>query len=645
MRRTWVRVGVDHMAGIDPGATSSALLRAGGNPDSGIVAASITRRFASIAQAAASAVAVVQGDETLTYAALDLRSNQLGRFLMWQGVGPAGVVALNAGRSIPSLISLLAILKIGAAYAPLDAAAPTEYRDWVLRDCGARLLLTDRSLAGSQPVPTIDIEAALAAAEAESVSPLEDRSSPADIAYVMYTSGSTGRPKGVRIPHRAVVRLAVGQDYARFGADEAFLHASALSFDASTFEIFGALLHGARLVVVEGDHASLDGIATAIARHRVTTAWFTAGLFHLLVEQRLSALAGLRQILAGGDVLSPSHVLRAQAALTGCQLINGYGPTENTTFTCCYRVPREGWGGGPVPIGTPIRGTYVRLLDDDMKPVADGETGMLFAGGLGVASGYLGEARHSATSFVADPERRGAVLYRTGDLARRRADGAFDFLGRRDRQVKIDGKRVEPGEIEDALRRTGTIANAVVTVDRAPSGEPALTAYVKPASGRNDRKALVSEIRSGLQLSLPAYMRPSQIVVVEEFPLTPNGKVDHARLSAPQPIQPASMPEARQGAESVLSAIVSRVLGVSALSPDTNFFDLGATSLKLMEAHAAIERIWPQVDIVELFRQPTIRGLARAIEDRSAPVDAAPQRRGQQQAEALRRLQRARTAR
>jgi len=635
------------MAGFDPSAAPSALWQAGDNIDCEIVAASITRRFAAIAQAAASAVAVVQGDEALTYAALDRRSNQVARFLLRQGVGAGSVVALNAGRSIGSLVNLLAILKIGAAYAPLDAAAPNDYRDWVLRDCGARLLLTDRSLAGSRPVPTIDIEAALAGAEAESGAPLEDRSSSVDIAYVMYTSGSTGRPKGVQVPHRAVVRLVVDQDYARFGADEVFLHAAALSFDASTFEIFGALLHGARLVVVEGDYASLDGIASAIARHRVTTAWFTAGLFHLMVEQRLSALAGVRQILAGGDVLSPSHVLRAQAALTDCQLINGYGPTENTTFTCCYRVPREGWGGGPVPIGTPIRGTYVRLLDDDMKPVADGETGMLFAGGLGVASGYLGEARHSATSFVADPERCGAILYRTGDLARRRADGAFDFLGRRDRQVKINGKRVEPGEIEDALRRTGAIANAVVRVGRAPSGGPALTAYVKPSSGNGDRTALVSDLRIGLQRSLPAYMRPSQIVVVEEFPLTPHGKVDLSRLPAPEPIEPssASAPAVREGAESVLNGIVSRVLGVSAIEPDTNFFDLGATSLKLMEAHAAIERIWPQVDIVELFCQPTIRGLARAIEGRSAPVNPAPHRRGQQQAEALRRLQRARTAR
>ncbi|WP_395711437.1 amino acid adenylation domain-containing protein [Reyranella sp.] len=633
------------MAGFDLGAAPSALWQAGGNLDCEIVAASITRRFAAIAQGAASAVAVVQGDEALAYATLDRCSNQLARVLLRQGVGPGSVVAVYASRSIGALTSLLAILKTGAAYAPLDAAAPAEYRDWVLRDCGARLLLTDRRLAGSRPVLTIDIDAALAAAEADSGAPLEDCSSPADIAYVMYTSGSTGRPKGVQIPHRAVVRLVVGQDYARFAADEVFLHAAALSFDASTFEIFGALLHGARLAVVDGDHASLDDIATAIARHRVTTAWFTAGLFHLLVEQRLAALAGLRQILAGGDVLSPSHVLRAQAALPDCQLINGYGPTENTTFTCCYRVPRDGWGGGPVPIGTPIRGTHVRLLDDDMKPVADGETGMLFAGGLGVASGYLGEARHSATSFVADPEHRDAVLYRTGDLARRRADGAFDFLGRQDRQVKIDGKRVEPGEIEDALRRVGAIANAVVAVGRALSGEPALTAYVTPAPGSIDRAALISEVRSGLELSLPAYMRPSQIVVLEEFPLTPNGKVDHARLPAPEPVQTGPAPVMQEGAESVLSGIVSRVLGVAALSPDTNFFDLGATSLKLMEAHAAIERIWPEVGIVELFRQPTIRGLARAIERRSVPADAAPQRRGQQQAEALRRLQRARTAR
>ena len=619
--------------------------RAGDDLDSGIVAASITGRFSMIAQAAGPAVAVVQGDETLTYAALDRRSSQLARFLLRQGIGPGNVVALSAGRSIGSLVALLATLKTGAAYAPLDATAPSEYRDWVVRDCGARLLLTDRSVAGDQPVPAIGIDAALAAAKSEPASPLDDRSSPGDVAYVMYTSGSTGRPKGVQVPHRAVVRLVVDQDYARFAADEVFLHAAALSFDASTFEIFGALLNGARLVVVDGDHASLDGIAAAIMRHRVTTAWFTAGLFHLLVEQRLAALAGLRRILAGGDVLSPSHVLRAQAALPGCQLVNGYGPTENTTFTCCYQVPREGWGGGPVPIGTPIRGTYVRLLDDDMKPVADGATGMLYAGGLGLASGYLGDARHSATSFVADPQRRGAILYRTGDLARRRPDGAFDFLGRRDRQVKIDGKRVEPGEIEDALRRSGAIANAVVSAARAPSGATVLTAYVTPSTPSGDRSALMSELRGRLVQSLPSHMRPSQIVVVEKLPLTSNGKVDLARLQVPEPIRPASAPATLQGAESLLSEIVASVLGVAAIGPDTNFFDLGATSLKLMEAHAAIERIWPGVGIVELFRHPTIRDLARTIEGRSAPVDPAPQRRGQQQAEALRRLQRARAAR
>jgi hypothetical protein len=338
-------------------------------------------------------------------------------------------------------------------------------------------------------------------------------------------------------------------------------------------------------------------------------------------------------------------VLRAQAALPDCQLINGYGPTENTTFTCCYRVPPEGWGGGPVPIGTPIHGTYVRLLDDDMKPVADGEAGMLFAGGLGLASGYLGDARLSAASFVADPDRRGAVLYRTGDLARRRPDGTLDFLGRRDRQVKIDGKRVEPDEIEEALRRAGAIADAVVVARRAASGAPALTAYVKPSSAGGDHAALISELRSALQRSLPAHMRPSQIVALAEIPLTPNGKVDLTRLPAPQPIQPASATQTRRGAESVLGEILSGVLGLPTLAPDANFFDLGATSLKLMEAHAAIERIWPEVGIVELFRQPTIRTLARAIEGRSGPVDRAPQRRGQQQAEALRRLQRARTAR
>ena len=595
------------------------------------------------AQAAVSSIAAVQGSETLTYADLDRRSNQLARYLHRQGVGAQSLVALHAGPSIASLICILAALKVGAAYVPLDPAAPPAYLDQVLRDCGAGLVLAFGCQDIALSVRTIDAHAALSASRTEPGSALEDASAPTDIAYVMYTSGSTGRPKGVKVPHRAVVRLVTDQTYTRFAADEVFLHAAPLAFDASTFEIWGTLLHGARGVIVASDRASLQDIADTIRRNGVTTAWFTAGLFHLLVEHQLEALAGVRQILAGGDVLSPTHIARAQAALPDSQLINGYGPTENTTFTCCYRIPREGWGGGPVPIGTPIHGTYVRVLDDALQPVADGEIGMLFAGGLGVASGYI-DAQLSATAFVPDPFHTGATLYRTGDLVRRRPDGNLDFIGRRDRQLKIGGKRVELGEIEEALRRCIGVGDAVVTATENGGGI-FLTGYVKPAGIGLDNTTLVVGTHAELVRTLPSHMRPSQIVVLDEFPLTANGKIDRERLPARSHAAATTAGGAKSEIERTLTGILQRVLGIDGIEPGTNFFDLGATSLKLVEVHASIERALPGVELMALFEYPNIRDLARAIESRSAPAENAGRRRGQQQAEALKRLQLARAAR
>ncbi len=633
------------MAGVQPGVATSATC--GGVVDAfdfEDVGGTITGQFAASAAAAAASVAIVQGDQTTTYAELDRRSNKLARYLVRQGVAAGDVIALHAGRSVGSIVAILAILKAGAAYAPLDPAAPPDCLAWLVHDCGARLTLTGRSDATDLPGQVLGLNAALAACEREDGSAIEDRCRPDDIAYLMYTSGSTGRPKGAAVPHRAVVRLVTDQTYARFAADEVFLHAAPLPFDASTFEIWGTLLHGARGVVVEEDRASLQQIADTIQRHGVTTAWFTAGLFHLLVDHQLRALRDMRQILAGGDVLSPTHVRRAQAKLPNCQLINGYGPTENTTFTCCYRIPKAGWGAGPVPIGTPIRGTYVRLLDDDMNPVADGEIGMLYAGGLGLASGYLGDAHRSAATFVPDPFHPGATIYRTGDLARRRPDGALDFIGRRDRQVKIDGKRVELGEIEETLRRSVGIADAVVTASKVEDSH-VLTAYIKGAAANSDPSMLASEARNGLLRTLPPHMRPARIVVLDEFPLKTCGKVDHDRLPKPYPLHAETVQPAEDNTERWLREIFGRKLGVRNVGADTNFFDLGATSLKLVEAHAAIERIWPGVNVVALFRHPNIRDLARAIEGRDTSLHPAARRRAQQQADALKRMQRSRLAR
>lgn len=634
---------VSLMPGSQPGASRPAFHEWGGF-DSTAVGEGITSRFAATVRAAGTIVAAVEGSTSVTYDELDRRSNQLARFMLRQGVGPGSLVGLHAGRSLASLLAIVATLKVRAGYVPLDPTTPAAYLDSIVRDCRAGLVFSASREGGVFAAPTINLADALTLARAESNLALEEDAQPDDIAYVMYTSGSTGRPKGVRIPHRAVVRLVTGQSYAHFGADEVFLHNSPLSFDASTFEIWGTLLHGARCVLVTDDHPSLKTIASTIRREGVTTAWFTAGLFRALVDQELEALSGLRQLLAGGDVLSPSHVLRALAALPGCQLINGYGPTENTTFTCCYRVPREGWGGGPVPIGMPIGGTYVRLLDDDMRPVRDGEIGMLYAGGLGLAVDYAGDPDRTAGQFVPDPQRPGAKLYRTGDLVRRRPDGNLDFVGRHDRQVKVDGKRVELGEIEETIRHCAGVSDAVVTATKGDAGALILTAHVKPAAA-GQGPAVVAAVHAEAMRALPSHMRPSRIVALDEFPLTANGKIDQGLLAERAAAAPLPLVSASSETERRLSEIFIRVLGARSIGIDTNFFELGATSLKLVEAHASIARIWPEVEVLALFRYPNIRDLARTLDGGNGSTTTEAQRRARGQAAALQRLRNARLSR
>ena len=328
---------VSQMPGSQPGAARPAFHEWGGF-DSTAPGEGITSRFAATVRAAGAAVAAVEGSTSVTYDELDRRSNQLARFMLRQGAGPGSLVGLHAGRSLASLLAIVATLKIRAGYVPLDPTTPYAYLDSIVRDCRDDLVFSATRDSGVFAAPAINLADALALARAESNLALEEDAQPDDIAYVMYTSGSTGRPKGVRIPHRAVVRLVTGQSYAHFGADEVVLHNSPLSFDASTFEIWGTLLHGARCVLVTDDPPSLKTIANTIRREGVTTAWFTAGLFRALVDQELEALSGLRQLLAGGDVLSPSHVMRALAALPGCQLING---VRNYAHISTIDIPRN----------------------------------------------------------------------------------------------------------------------------------------------------------------------------------------------------------------------------------------------------------------------------------------------------------------
>jgi hypothetical protein len=338
-------------------------------------------------------------------------------------------------------------------------------------------------------------------------------------------------------------------------------------------------------------------------------------LFHLMVDHRLMGLTPLRQLIAGGDVLSPSHVARAQAALPGCQLINGYGPTENTTFTCCYSIPRE-LPPGPIPIGTPIAQTTVHILDDAGKPVIEGQEGELYAGGEGLALGYLNRDDLTAERFLANPfDPSGSTrLYRTGDRVRRRTDGNIEFLGRVDRQVKINGKRVELDEIEACLRGSPLVENAAVTSPIDDNGPRKVHAYVKLRAGASGGPA---ELRHFLKQEAADYMIPATFTLMDELPLSPTGKIDRSKLPRPRKDQPpgvAVQPAAGNVTEAMLLEIWRKVLGTGSVGLNDNFFDLGGTSLQLIQVHATIvSAMHSDLTVVDLFQYPRISALAARL--------------------------------
>ena len=434
-----------------------------------------------------------------------------------------------------------------------------------------------------------------------------------DPAYVMFTSGSTGRPKAIEVPHRAIIRLVRNTNYVSLSEREVILACAPVSFDASTFELWGSLLNGGRLVIYPGAIPHPEEIADLVRAWGVTTMWLTAGLFHLMVETKPEAFTGLRQLLAGGDVLSPTHVRRALQTLAGGVLINGYGPTENTTFTCCHVMAGVADADDPVPIGRPVANTRVYVLDAAMQPVPVGVRGELWAGGDGVAIGYrndpeLTKDRFRADPFSSDPSAR---LYRTGDFVRYRPDGVIEFVGRRDQQVKIRGFRVELGEIEHALRDHGAVADALVIIkERAPGGKR-LIAYVVPAAGR--RIDLVA-LKTHLSAHLPDYAVPSAIVPLDALPLTLNGKVDTARL-----VEPTE--ERRQGGrprtvrETQLLMVWEHVLGINGIGIRDNFFELGGNSLLGVRLLANLEKVLgKRIPVSVLFQGQTIESMAVVLQ-------------------------------
>ncbi len=447
------------------------------------------------------AVALSGEGQALTYGELDRRAARLASRLGRLGTSSEATVGVALERSPELIVALLAIGRSGGAYLPLDAGQPRLRLASLLAQAGVTLVLTteDRRAAVAAALPAG--VRALAVDEAvpgsgDEPDPPAWVVAPESLAYVLFTSGSTGEPKGVGVPHRAVVRLVRDTGYARFGPDEVFLQLAPVAFDASTLEIWGPLLNGGRLVLTPPGPLAAAELDAVLARQGVTTLWLTSGLFHQAVEEgtasgddgRGAGLRGLRQLLAGGDVLSPSHVRRALERLPGCELINGYGPTENTTFTCCHRLERSAAADAAVPIGRAIARTEVFVVDRDGRASPAGIPGELWAGGDGLARGYVGRPDLTAERFVPHPfGGRGARLYRTGDLVRWRGDGRLEFLGRLDHQVKVRGFRIEPGEIEAVLASHPGVAAVAVVAEEAGPDDRRLVAYVVGRRGPRRR--------------------------------------------------------------------------------------------------------------------------------------------------------------
>ena len=586
---------------------------------------------------------------SVSYKELNERANRLAHHLRSLGVGPETLVGLLLPRSRDAVIGILAILKSGGAYLPLEPAYPVERLNFLLEDSGARVVISQESqvppglMRRANLVLLDQEEITLARASSENPVHLADAST---LAYMIYTSGSTGTPKGVLIEHAGVGNLVLGQTYTTFGPQEVHLMLSSLAFDFSTLELWGALLHGARLAIYDQPFMSLTELGRTIREQGVTTLMITPGLLSHLVSERLCDLAGVRRVLTGGDVASVKTARAVLGGVAGCEFTNIYGPTENTVLTTAYTLRGIEQLEAVIPIGRAIHGTETYVMNDEGQQVARGEVGELWLGGLGLARGYANRAELTAQQFAPHPfsARPGARLYRTGDLVREGADGHLEFLGRRDFQVKVRGHRIELPEIERALREHPDVQEAVVlALAQGVDQEKRLVAFVQtaaahtviaqtpavqtPAAETTSRPPPSGEeLRAYLGSRLPAYMVPGVLVLLETLPLSPTGKTDRNVLKTwPLPTGPLSTGPLSTGPghgdtapmsalETRMSDLWTEVLGARP-GPHDDFFAMGGTSLLaalLLSRVATLMGVELSPSI--FFERPTLRSLCAFTE-------------------------------
>jgi amino acid adenylation domain-containing protein len=584
--------------------------------------ATIGQLFQETARRFPERVALRFGGRSLTYFGLHAEASQLALQLLEAGVAPGDLIAISARPSPDMIVGFLAILLAGGGCVPIDPTYPAERFALQLEDCGASIGLATAGCEVCYPpgwkgriIPVPATGQATALAELPEIPLTADHP-----AHLLFTSGSTGRPKGVLLRHRGVARLVRNQNFMAITPDDVFLQAAPASFDASLLEIWGPLLNGGCLVLPT-DGPGIADIATAVREQGVTTLWLTSGLFQLMMDESPASLQGLRHLLSGGDVLSPAHVRRALETLPDTRLINGYGPTENTTFTTCHTITLADLEKPSIPIGQPIANTTVYLLDGRLRPVPVGIPGELFTGGDGLAIGYHGAPELTAEKFIHHPEF--GRLYRTGDLCRRAADGTIAFLGRADHQVKVRGFRIEPGEIETLLASHPAVRQAKVAVRGDSADTKRILAWVIPSEPGTVQE---TDLTGFLAARLPAFMRPDAIGIVESFPLNANGKIQVSALPDPVRGKPetatmAAAPPVGE-TEKQLAAIWRELLGLADINRHDDFFALGGHSLMALRMFYRITREFGKTPpLATLLQHPTIAGLAAAL---TPAVEAPP---------------------
>jgi amino acid adenylation domain-containing protein len=520
--------------------------------------------------------------------------------------------------SVELIAILLGIVKAGCSYLAIEPSDPPARLSQVLRLAGTTLVVSgsgdDDVLSDLEDIVLLDL-ATLPIVDPEG--PELPELTPDHVAYVSFTSGSTGVPKGVAVPHRGIVRLLIRPNWMTIDSTDTFLHLSPVAFDASTIEIWGPLLNGGRLVIYPHRPVDLDDLAETIIRHSISVLLLTTGLLHQMITSHVEAFQQVRHVLTGGEVVSAMHVRELMAAWPHLLFTNGYGPTENTSYSTCW-TSSEAPLGDSVPIGTPISGTRIQVLDAALRLVAPGVDGELYLSGPGLAHGYLGAPDNTAERFVADPyaDEPGSRMYRTGDLVRWTSDGNLEFVGRVDRQLKVRGFRVEPAQIEEELLRSGLIRSAAVVPQPESNGQYRLLAYVVP--GGADQVRLEEQLRHHLADRLPSYMLPWAIIVRGVLPLNRNGKVDRNALPTRQRTPRALATEytgPRSARERELASLWGDVLQVEPVGVHDSFFDLGGYSLLAAELLGRMKnQAGLQATAGQLYSHPTIAQIVEQVD-------------------------------